>query len=46
LDDDIPFREGQELIVAIEVNTRGTNDIFIDDLVLLVVEIEGLDNLF
>jgi hypothetical protein len=46
LDDDIPFREGQELIVDIKVNTRGTNDIFIDDLVLLVVEIEGLDNLF
>jgi hypothetical protein len=45
-DDDIPFGEGQELIVDIEVDARGTNDIYIDDLVSLVVEIKGLDNLF
>jgi hypothetical protein len=45
LDDDIPFGEGQELIVDIKVNTRGTNDIYIIDLVSLVIEIEGLDNL-
>jgi hypothetical protein len=46
LDDDIPFGEGQELIVDIEVNARGTNDIYVDDLVLLIVKIKGSDNLF
>ena len=46
LDDDIPVGEGQELIVDIEVNPRGKNDTYIDDLVLLLVEIEGSDNLF
>jgi hypothetical protein len=46
LDDDIPFGEGQELIVDIEVDVRGTNNIYIDDLVSLVVKIEGSDNLF
>ena len=34
------------MIVDIEVDAGGTNDIYIDDLVLLVVEIEGSDNLF
>jgi hypothetical protein len=46
LDDGIPFGEGQELIVNIDVNVRGTNHIYIDYLVLLLVEIEGLGNLF
>jgi hypothetical protein len=46
LDDDIHFKEGQKLIVDIEVDTRGTNNIYIDDLVSLAVEIKGLDNLF
>jgi hypothetical protein len=32
LDDSIPFGEGQELIIEIEVNARGTKDIYIDNL--------------
>jgi hypothetical protein len=45
LDDSIPFGKGRELIVNIEINPRGTNDIYIDNLVLLTVKIEGADNL-
>jgi hypothetical protein len=44
LDNLIPFGKGPELIVNIEINPRGTNDIYIDDLVLLTAEIEGTDN--
>ncbi len=37
LDDSIPLGKGLKLIVDIEINLRGTNDIYIDDLVLLIV---------
>jgi hypothetical protein len=43
LDINIPFGEGQELIVDIDVDARGTNDTYIDDLILLVIKIEGSD---
>ena len=45
LDINIPFGEERELIVDIDVDARGTNDIYIDNLILLVVKIEGSDNL-
>ncbi len=45
LDINIPFGEGQELIVDIDVDARGTNNRYIDDLISLVIEIEGSDNL-
>ena len=44
-DDQIPFGKGRELIVDINVDSRGMNDIYIDDLVSLTVEVEGSDNL-
>jgi hypothetical protein len=45
LDDQIPFGKGIELIVDISVDSRGMNDIYINDLVSLTVEVEGSDNL-
>ena len=39
LDNSISFSKGRKLIVDIEINSRGTNDIYIDDLVLLTVKI-------
>ena len=45
LDGQIPFGKGRELIVDINVDSRGMNDIYIDDLVSLTAEVEGSDNL-
>jgi hypothetical protein len=45
LDDQIPFGKGRELIVDINVDSQGMNDIYIDDLVSLTVEVERSDNL-
>jgi hypothetical protein len=45
LDTNIPFGEGRELIVDIDVDARGMNNIYINNLILFVVEIEGSDNL-
>jgi hypothetical protein len=45
LDNQIPFGKGSKLIVDINVDSRGMNDIYIDDLVSLTVEVEGSDNL-
>ncbi len=45
LDDQILFGKGRELIVDINVDSQGVNDIYIDDLVSLTVEVEGSDNL-
>ncbi len=42
---DDPFGKGRELIVEIEIDPRGTNDIYIDDFVSLTVKIEGADDL-
>jgi hypothetical protein len=45
LDDDIPFGEGRELIVDIDVDPQGMNNINIDNVISLTVEINGTDNL-
>jgi hypothetical protein len=45
LDDNIPFGEGRELIVDINIDPRGMNDIYINDVISLTVEINGTDNL-
>lgn len=45
LHDNIPFGEGRELIVDIDVDPRGMNDVYIDDVISLTVEIESMDNL-
>ena len=44
LDDDIPFGKGAELIVDIPINPRGLHDVYIDDLILVTVNIPGTDN--
>jgi hypothetical protein len=45
LDNDIPFGKGRELIVDIDVDPQGMNNIYIDNVILLTVEIEGTDSL-
>ncbi len=45
LDDQIPFGKGRELIVDINVDSQGMNDIYINNLVSLTVEVGGTDNL-
>jgi hypothetical protein len=45
LDDLIPFVNGLELTVEIDINPQGTTDDYIDDLISLVVDIEGTGNL-
>ncbi len=45
LDDLIPFTDGLEMIVEIDMDPRGTMDDYIDNLISLVVEVEGTDNL-
>ena len=45
LDDDIPLRAGAELIVDIPINLRGLHDVYIDDVILLTVDIPGTDNI-
>jgi hypothetical protein len=42
---DEPFGLGRELIVDIEVNPRGVNDIYLDDFISLTVDIQGTNNL-
>jgi len=44
LDDDIPFGEGAELIVNIPIDPRGSHDVYIDDLILVTVNIPGTNN--
>ena len=39
-----PFAEGEDLIVDIPVDPRGTSDVYIDDTISLCVDIEGSDN--
>ena len=39
MDDDVPFGIGMELIVEIEVNLRGTHNIYIDNMIPLTVDI-------
>ncbi len=45
LDNSIPIEPGLELIVEIPVNPRGITDVYIDDFILLAVDIKGTDNL-
>ncbi len=45
LDDSFPFTDGLELIVEIDITPRGTTDDYIDDLISLVVDVEGTDSL-
>ena len=45
LDDLIPFAKGLELIVEIVINPRGTTDDYINDLISLTIDIEGMDNM-
>jgi hypothetical protein len=45
MDKDVPFGIGKELIVDIEVNPRGTHDIYIDNMILLTVDTPGTNNL-
>jgi hypothetical protein len=44
LDNDIPFGEGAELIVDIPVNPRGSHNVYINDIILLTVDIQGTNN--
>jgi hypothetical protein len=44
LTDDIPFRIGRELVVDIPVDPQGKIDIYIEDFVGLMVDINGSDN--
>ena len=45
MDDDIPFGIGKELIVDIDVKSRGIHDIYINDMIAIMVDIPGTDNL-
>ena len=45
LDEDIPFKAGTELIVNIPINPRGLYDVYINDVILLTVNIPGTDNI-
>ncbi len=45
LDNSISIKPGLELIVDIPVNPRGITDVYIDDFILLAVDIKGTDNL-
>ncbi len=43
--DDVPFGKGRELVINVEVDSRGTHNIYIDDLVSLGLDLPGTDNL-
>jgi hypothetical protein len=45
LDDSIPFAKGLDLIVEIDIDPRGTTDVYIDDLISLAVDVEGTNNI-
>ena len=44
LPDDIPFAPGKELIVNVEVDERGTHEMYLDDLIGLTIDIPNTDN--
>ena len=44
LDDNIPLGEGAELIVDIPIDPCGSHDVYIDNLILLTVDIPGTNN--
>ena len=45
LDKDIPFGAGMELIVDILIGPHGLHDVYIDDVILLTVNIPGTENI-
>ncbi len=45
LPDGIPFAEGKEQIVDINIDDKGTHDMYLDDLVGLTINIPGTDNI-
>jgi hypothetical protein len=45
LDDLIPFIDGLKLIVVIDIDPQGTIDDYISNLISVVVDVEGIDNL-
>ncbi len=45
LDNNIPFGAGAELIVDIPINPRGSHDVYINDVILLTVNIPGTNNI-
>ena len=44
LDNSIPFGKGLDLIVDIPINPRGTQDIYIDDIINLTIDIPDTDH--
>ena len=44
LPDDIPFAPGKDLIVDVEVNDRGTHEMYLDDLIGLGIDLPDTDN--
>eukprot|EP00956_Cyclotella_meneghiniana_P031018 scaffold80241_cov23-Cyclotella_meneghiniana.AAC.2 len=44
LPDEVPFGIGKELVVDVPVNSRGTSDIFVDDILAKTVDLPGSDN--
>jgi len=44
LTDDIPFAPGKDLIVDVEVNERGTHEMYLDDLIGLGIDLPDTDN--
>jgi hypothetical protein len=45
MDNDMPFVIRKDAIVKIDVNWRGIHDIYIDDMIPLMADIPGTDNL-
>ena len=45
LPDDIPFGEGKELIVDLQINDHGTHEMYLDDLIGLGIDLPGTDNI-
>ena len=45
LPDNTPFAPGTELIVDVEVDEKGTHEMYLDDLIGLTIDLPGTDNL-
>lgn len=45
LPDDIPFGEGKELIVSVDINDRGTHEMYLDDLIGLGIDLPDTNNI-
>ena len=44
LPDNIPFAPGKDLIVNIDVDDHGTHEMYLDDLIGLMIDLPNLDN--